>query len=134
MRNHLAKIKLNKLDEAWVVIDMDRRDDKLLKPLWEWAQRQPNFRFALSNPQFEYWLLLHFEDGKSNASKSDCAKSLKRHLPAYRKSLDLKKFTPERVERAIRHAKERDNPPCQDWPRDQGCTTVYRLVENILKG
>jgi hypothetical protein len=33
---------------------------------------------------------------------------------------------------AVRRARRRDNPPCDDWPRSTG-TTVYKLVENILK-
>ena len=26
-----------------------------------------------------------------------------------------------------------DSPPCQDWPRTPGSTTVYKLVANLLK-
>jgi len=38
------------------------------------------------------------------------------------------------VDKAIKRAKRRDNPPCEDWPRNPGGTTVYRLVERILNG
>ena len=88
--------------------------------------------FALSNPNFEYWLLLHFENGARIASSRDCNDRLKRHLPRYDKGIDASMITRERIEEAIRRAKLRDNPPCADWPRATAGTTVYKLVENIL--
>ena len=86
----------------------------------------------LSNPKFEYWLLLHFEEGTGITSSRDCSDRLKRHLPAYDKGIDARTITPERIDEAIRRARRQDNPPCRDWPRALGGTTVYRLVENIL--
>ena len=39
----------------------------------------------------------------------------------------------DQIDDAIRRAKKRDYPPCSDWPRSPGQTTVYRLIENILQ-
>lgn len=36
------------------------------------------------------------------------------------------------LEPAIRRAKNRDNPPAQDWPRACGQTKAYRLVEKFI--
>jgi hypothetical protein len=33
---------------------------------------------------------------------------------------------------AVKRARQRDNPPCVDWPHTTG-TTVYKLVESIQK-
>ena len=77
-------------------------------------------------------LLLHFEDGTNIGSSRECSDRLKNHLPDYDKSLDDRKISPDMIEDAIRRAKIRDNPPCEDWPRTLGSTTVYKLVENIL--
>ena len=73
-----------------------------------------------------------FEDGTGIASSRDCSDRLKRHLPGYDKGIDARKITRDRIDEAIRRARLRDNPPCADWPRALGGTTVYKLVENIL--
>jgi len=50
--------------EAWLVIDKDDNNDEKLRKVYEWSQSKDNYGLALSNPKFEYWLLLHFEEGK----------------------------------------------------------------------
>ncbi len=131
MKGRLQK-DLKNSDEAWLVVDKDQWTCEQLAQLHTWSQDADNYGFALSNPKFEYWLLLHFEDGTSIGSSSECSTRLKKHLPAYDKGLNIRKFTPDMIEAAISRAKVRDNPPCEDWPRTLGSTTVYKLVENIL--
>lgn len=133
MQDHLKKEALKKSDEAWLVVDKDQWTYGQLAQLNGWSQVADNYGFALSNPKFEYWLLLHFEDGTGIASSQDCSDRLKRHLPDYDKGIDPRKFPRQTIDEAIRRAKQRDNPPCPDWPRSIGGTTVYRLVENILR-
>jgi hypothetical protein len=131
MEDYLKKESLRKSDEAWLVVDKDQwRDDQLVL-LNDWAQSRGNYGFALSNPKFEYWLLLHFEDGARVSSSRDCSERLRRHLPDYDKGINAAKITPDRISDAIRRARTRDNPPCEDWPRSTG-TTIYRLINQIL--
>ncbi len=115
------------------MVDKDNWTDEQLRELHAWAQARDNYGFALSNPKFEYWLLLHFEDGTGIASLRDCIERLKRYLPDYDKGIHTRKFNRERIEEAIRRARLRDDPPCFDWPRALGGTTVYKLVESILR-
>lgn len=131
MKKHLRETKLRNFDEAWLVVDKDQWTDEQLTKLHAWSQEQDNYGFALSNPKFEYWLLLHFEDGSGIATSRQCSERLVRYLPDYEKSIDAHKISPERIADAVRRAKERDNPPCRDWPRNTG-TTVYRLVTRLL--
>jgi len=133
MEDRLKKEALKNSDEAWLVVDKDKWSDEQLVVLLAWSQKAENYGFALSNPKFEYWLLLHLEDGAGIASSGDCSARLKRHWPDYDKSIDSRKITPERVNDAIRRAKRRDTPPCVDWPRVLGGSTVYRLIEKILE-
>jgi len=98
----------------------------------QWSQQADNYGFALSNPKFEYWLLLHFEDGGGVSSSQICSQRLERHLPGYDKGIGVRKISDTMIADAIRRARQRDNPPCGDWPRTTG-TTVYKLVENILE-
>jgi len=131
MAKYLRQESLKKSDEAWLVVDKDQWLNEQLEQLLRWAQGSDNYGFALSNPKFEYWLLLHFEDGEGISSSRACLERLKRYLPNYDKDIDPGKITPGIIANAIQRAKQRDNPPCTDWPRSIG-STVYRLVERIL--
>ena len=120
-------------DEAWLVVGKDNWKDEQLERLHAWAQSHKNYGFALSNPKFEYWLLLHFEDGIGISSSIECSERLKRYLPGYDKGIDVRKISRSQIDMAVERARQRDNPPCCDWPRNPGVTTVYRLVESILR-
>lgn len=132
MKEQLKKESLQKSDEAWLVVDKDNWPDESLTKLYAWSKESKNYGFALSNPKFEYWLLLHFEDGKGVATSQECSDRLKLHLPDYDKEVDGRKITLKRIRDSIARSKARDNPPCTDWPRIVGATTVYRLVEKML--
>ena len=131
MKGHLRKESLRRTDEAWIVVDRDDWAEDHLREILQWTKKSINYGFALSNPHFDYWLLLHFEDGKGIANSHECLVRLKRHLPNYKKDLDSKKITPELVAKAISRAKQRDVNRINDlsplWS-----TTVYKLVERIL--
>lgn len=120
-------------DEVWLVVDRDKWSKTQLDKLHNWAKKSGNRGFALSNPKFEYWLLLHFEDGNNIRSPQNCDNRLKKHIPDYNKDICIEKFSIEAINKAIARGKERDRPPCPDWPTNIGCTTVYRLVERIFR-
>lgn len=131
MQGYLRKESLRKTDEAWIVVDKDTWTEEQLGELLRWANKSENHGFALSNPNFEYWLLLHFEDGKGIASPQECLTRLKRHLPNYKKDIDGKKITLELIAKAISRAKQRDTNRSSDLPQIWS-TTVYKLVEKIM--
>lgn len=131
MDAYLKKEGLRPEDEAWLVVDTDQWTETQLQQLHLWNQTKENYGLAVSNPQFEFWLLLHFEDGTGVGTSRECVARLKRQLPGYQKGpVDVKKFT-DRVAEAIERARRRNTPPCADWPRTCG-TTVYRLVQNLI--
>lgn len=131
MKTDLKKRRLRKGDEAWIVVDRDIWESEDLDALVEWAKENGNFYLALSNPKFEYWLLLHFEEGNRIKSPKNCEDRLKRHLPTYNKNIQVSKIKPK-IQDAIARAKAKDTPSCETWPKQPG-TTVYRLVEKILQ-
>jgi hypothetical protein len=131
MEDRLKREAVRKSDEAWLVVDKDEWTDGQLTELHGWSITKPNYGLALSNPKFEFWLILHFEDGRGISSSRECSDRLRRYIPDYDKGIDPKKITQEMIGEAIRRARERDNPPCADWPRITG-TTVCKLVERIL--
>lgn len=133
MRKYLKEEGLRAGDEAWLVVDKDLWSDVQLAELHQWSVTKDNYGLSVSNPKFEYWLLLHFEDGNDVSSSRDCSDRLSRYLPDYDKGrLAAAKFIPG-ITSALERAWRKDTPACEDWPRTTG-TTVYRLVEKLNAG
>ena len=130
MKDYLVDAGLKKSDEAWLVVDKDQWNDEQLNQLFQWSKLKENYGFALSNPKFEYWILLHFEDGTGVSTSRECTDQLKKYLPDYDKEIPISKLK-NCVQLAIGRAKKKDSPPCDTWPQTTG-TTVYRLVEKIM--
>jgi hypothetical protein len=118
-------------DYAWLVIDRDKWEEEHLNQAYSWSISKNNYGLAISNPKFEYWLLLHFENGNDIGTSKECHERLKQYIPEYEKNnIDQDLFSIERIEYAIRNAKIRNNPG-EKWPLIVG-TTVYKLVEILL--
>jgi len=120
-------------DRYWLVTDKNSWSEQQLRKLSDWSKTSENFGFAVSNPKFEYWLLLHFEDGYDVANSADVTRRLKRYLPNYDGSITEDTFTLECILQAVNRATKHDSLTCYDWPRKAGMTTVYRLVRMILE-
>lgn len=132
MNDYLKGNRLESGDEAWLIVDRDQWREGQLNQLHEWSQANIRYGFAVSNPKFEYWLLLHFEDGTGINSSRQCTEHLKRHLPHFEKGhVEVNKLWPG-IHDATKRARLKDTPPCVDWPKITG-TTVYRLVEKLIQ-
>jgi len=130
MKSHLKNAKYDKPYEAWLIVDKDHWQNQQLEPLHQWSIQREYYHLAVSNPNFEYWLLLHLEDGKGVSTKAECDTKLKRHIPDYSKSnFDMSKLEPG-ISEAIKRAESKDRPPCEKWPEKTG-TTVYLLVKKL---
>ncbi|WP_246039580.1 RloB family protein [Glycomyces buryatensis] len=115
--------------QVWCVLDVDHFAN-LEQALIEAKRRR--VAIAISNPCFEYWLLLHFEDcARPFASPSSVKEYLqRRHVPGYDKdSPCLEAFRPRRRE-AIDRGRKRE--AASDGHLCNPSTTVWRLVELIL--
>lgn len=121
-------------DELWLVVDVDQWTDDQLTDLFAWAKEAKAGvarGVVVTNPKFEYWLLLHFEDNPPATCRA-CCEHLNIYLPNYDKSIPVGAFNVENVRRAIERAREGDIPPAVAYPREPGRTTVYRLAERLL--
>ena len=130
MERFLNNEELGNEDAAWLIVDRDRWAETELRSLHEWAQIDGRYGLAVSNPMFDYWLLLHVEDGAGIGSPRKCTARLRFHLLDYDKNLQPRTLR-EEVQNAVLRAERRDSPPCTDWPKDTG-TTVYRLVRDLI--
>lgn len=80
-----------KLDEVWGVFDVDEH------PKLDQARQlaaSNAIELAISNPCFEIWALLHFQDQRAHVERHKARAALQRHLPGYDKVLDFAKMFP----------------------------------------
>jgi len=134
MNKEFDRTPFRKGDEAWLVVDKDDWNDSQLAALHRWTEEHSVVRrgLAVSNPRFELWLLLHFEEVARPCPGHECTNRLEKHLPGYKKHLDSTTFPCESVGSAIDRARKLDQSAAKDWPR-QTATTVYRLVEDLVR-
>lgn len=74
-------------------MDKDQWTDEQLLQLHERAEEAGNRGFALSNPKFEFWLLLHFEDERGVSNSQTSSQRLKLYMHNYDR--DVSKTNPE---------------------------------------
>jgi len=131
--------ELNKHDELWLVIDNDGRSEQTLNKVLEQA-KQNKYHLADSNPCFELWLLLHYESLdrlrglEGSAATGGCA-SVEKELKKFDETYDKSRYEPgkyiEKINKAIKNAKETDTQPDDRWLNQIG-TRVYRLAQSII--
>lgn len=134
-------------DELWLVIDVDRWQEKQLSDVGSLCA-QKKYGYAVSNPCFEIWFLLHlksldeypeptlqeFRENKRPNSKHPRTRldiELVSLLGSYNKGdPDTSKFLGN-VRVAIERARALDKIPDHRWPNDLG-TRVYLIAEKII--
>ena len=120
--------ELADLDEAWCVFDVD---EFVLDGAVQRA-KAAGVRLAVSNPCFELWLLLHYEDCRAEVDGArDALRRLRRHVPTYDKTqLDFVSFA-DGVTAATARARQLDDGA--DPPGPNPSSGMWRLVELIRK-
>jgi hypothetical protein len=123
----LARRAPGEFDEVWCVVDLDEFDLTAA----EATAASAGVRLAVSNPCFELWLLLHFDDCTSHVDGAgDAARRLRRHLPAYDKSeLDFADFSAG-VPAAVSRARALD---AGETVGPNPSTGVWKLVQGIVE-
>jgi hypothetical protein len=113
IKNYKSDKVTHAKDKTFLIYDSDVIN--ILKKL----EDIPDCELITSNPTFELWLLLHYQEQKSPISTDDCHMKLKKHIPNYKKgSIDnkLKLDLESRQLKAINRAKKLkalDNPSSQ---------------------
>ncbi len=141
----------SKYDQVWVVFD---KDDFPANNFNNAISMAENFGFgvAYSNQAFEYWLILHFEDHQGGGMhRDDYCKTLNKYLKEFgtfyecekkvvtNSVFDLlqaidRKTNNTRIQLALRRAKRIYDQYSHHSPaEEESSTTVFRLVEEILK-
>lgn len=99
-----------------------------------------NFRSAISNPSFEFWLLLHFEYfvGVLQDGKAVC-KRLEKHLKDFKKGVGCFEMTREKLATAVENSKrifkERGDDglsSCEVHPSTEIHNIVIELIPELV--
>jgi hypothetical protein len=99
-------IDTNAGDRVWCVFDMEKRSYESLKTDITTAQNRGLY-FAISNPAFEYWYLLHFvRTDRPFADASELINELRKHLPHYNKNMAAFQCLGAQTSRALKNAEE----------------------------
>lgn len=124
-------------DECWAVFDVDRFGSSgnqggasnLTRSIS--MARKNGVRLAISNPCFEYWLLLHFCDHSAHLTDYKPVRDkIKHFLPNYDKAdIRMADYSPG-IREAISRAKKRDKN--QQPPGSNPNTAVWRIVDQML--
>ena len=115
-------------DQIWCVCDVDQHE-RLRDAL---QQAKANLiQVALSNPCFELWALLHFQDQTAHIERAQARHLCKKYMPGYDKELPcstLMQFLPDAVKRATELAAMHQR---QNTHRANPSTEVYLLIAEI---
>jgi len=121
------------IDEVWCLFDV------------EWPENHPRLReartkaaasdvrLAISNPCFELWLVLHFEDRTAWLDSDAAGKLRRKHDKSSGKGLDGSRYMPRRADaaqraRALTAKHERDG---SEFPDNNPSSGMYLLLEAI---
>src|ERR1041384_2942707 len=93
LRNRAAQMAqdaFDHFDAVWCVFDKDQFD--LLSA--EQLALAQGVKIAVSNPCFELWLVLHFQEQTGHVSVGQIQRMCKKYLPGYNKKVNIEKLWP----------------------------------------
>src|ERR1700691_157031 len=117
-----------KYEEVWCVFDIDEHP---LIPEAKNQARANGIELAISNPCFELWVLLHFQDQRAHIGRGKVQHLCRSHVRNYDKELDYETLRPK-YPNALKRAEDLERwHDSRDTVGANPSTTVYRLVERI---
>ncbi len=131
-RNRSIEID-GEIDEFWCVFDVEwPKNHPALRETVEQA-RQNGIELAISNPCFELWLILHFQNQTAWLDNTE-ARKLRRSLDGSQdKGLDAVTYMPLVTEAAQRAAEldERHKGNDTQFPHNNPSSGMHRLISHI---
>lgn len=139
-------------DEYWLVLDVDNHTDEYHIDEWNSVLAEcenKNYKYAVSNPFFEVWLLLHYRDANDKDKSFEVTpekpyrktnhfatelKSVGAPLKGQgKKEPQAEHYSLDKIKDAIMRAEilHNKNKDFKELPQSFG-STVYILVENII--
>ena len=135
-------------DEFWIVADVDDNLDNHKAEFEKAIQEcdEKGYQYAISNPFFEIWLLMHHDDIKEEDRAYGVTENHPYEATDYfrhrlaemgaplkdEKHLQLIHYSDEKVRMAVQRAKQLMEGKDEKIPSEYG-TYVYRIVDKILE-
>ena len=127
----LARDDSLRYDEVWCVFDCD--EHARLKPAIDQATTL-ELGLAVSNPCFDLWLLLHFQDQHAAITSKKAGAAVRVHVPRYVKHMDFSKLE-GRGGNAVARAQKLEAIAQGKGERHGNPTTgVWQLVARLCEG
>lgn len=121
-------------DEVWCVIDTENPINNPSLTVAIEKARKNKINLAISNPSFEYWYFIHFENSsRPFANGQAMKKALKAHIPEYDESMIVFPLLDNLTQKAIDCAlllRERSLEGWDIFPNPS--TGVDKLVQEII--
>ncbi|MBP1466457.1 RloB domain-containing protein [Candidatus Chloroploca sp. M-50] len=118
-------------EQTWCVFDREGQYEAMsFRGAVQLAERE-QIKLAISNPCFEYWYLLHFQDtGMPFHHGQEVKQALRRYIHDYQEASDCFKQLEPLTLAAIERARQRyERHPEREWDNfPNPSTTVYELV------
>ncbi|GAP21897.1 RloB family protein [Leptolinea tardivitalis] len=92
-------------DEAWCVFDIEQSGTHTTLQRALASAKKQNYHLAVSNPSFEYWIMLHYErSNREFLNAADVVSALTRYIPNYSKSMSVYSLVRRLTNQAIENA------------------------------
>ncbi len=127
-------------DEVYAVFDRDEHDSyfkaldhagHLGKKLKAGKKHPVVFEAAPSNPNFELWVLLHFQNVSTLMHRNEMFKLVQQKLPGYEKgAADVYARTSDKLKQALERARVMNNSS-SPYSKDAPYTGIASLVEHL---
>lgn len=118
-------------DQVWCVFDRDQHvyfDEAINQAL------DNALDLAVSNPCFELWILVHFQDQTAGLDRKDARRKVKTYIPNYDKSITFGELKGRTVKAARRASKIESNAKERGKATDNPTTGVWKLVHKLCEG
>jgi RloB-like protein len=126
-------------DSVWAVFDGDEhrhQDPQNWNSAIDKAKTQ-KINLAITNPCFEFWYLIHYQDATANMDAKTALKQLQKHRPNYTKAQTLypdplEELTDAAIQRAEKIAKQIANTGLDPYS-NPCCSRLPELVKILLE-
>jgi hypothetical protein len=116
-------------DQVWAVFDVDEHATLAQAMTLAFAN---GIELAVSNPCFELWALIHFQEQHAHIERHQLRAALQRHMPGYDKVLDFERMHPT-YDTAVARGDQLDREADAHGESGRNPTTrVYLLTQIIL--
>lgn len=130
-------IKYKKGDEMWIIMDVDQWTNEQFQMVSEWERSHERNHVAVTNPKFEYWLLLHDLKNPGTLNSKECNQKYlkfmgsKKHIDATKLTLDSVYFASKLAKQKYKNDQNNLNQTCYEFIPSTCGSTLFNLINSL---